>query len=57
LFFRFQGAYLLLWSVVERYAVFQFGPTGDPTRRAGRLDDDKALRAAVTASGASGIGV
>jgi hypothetical protein len=52
LFFRLQAAYLLLWSIVERYTAFRFGPAIDPTRRAARLDDDEAFRAAVLASGA-----
>lgn len=50
LFFRLQAAYLLLWSVVERYTAFRFGPAIDPTKRAGMLDHDDAFQAAVLAS-------
>lgn len=52
LFFRLQAAYLLLWSVVERYTAFRFGPAIDPWQRVVRLDDDAPFRAAVLASGA-----
>lgn len=52
LFFRLQAAYLLLWSIVERYTAFRFGPAIEPGQRVAQLNKDAAFRAAVMASGA-----
>jgi len=36
-FFRLQAAYLLLWSVVERYAALRYGPGLRPASGSGIL--------------------
>ena len=51
-FFRLQAAYLLLWSVVERYTALRYGPSMRPTKRVKQLDWDKRFRQAVAAAGA-----
>jgi hypothetical protein len=52
LFFRLQAAYLLLWSIVERYTAFRFGPGLDPWSRVVQLEKDPMFRGAVVAGGA-----
>lgn len=50
-FFRLEMAYLLLWSVLERYTAFRFGPAVDPMRRIKALgEDDRFVRAFSTVS-------
>jgi len=50
-FFRLQGAYLLLWSVVDRFTALALGPADPPLTRAYRLGDDPRFREAVVAAG------
>jgi hypothetical protein len=50
-FFRLQAAYLLLWSIVERYTALRFGPGLQPADRVRRLGEDASFRAAVAAAG------
>jgi hypothetical protein len=50
-FFRLQAAYLLLWSIVERYTALRFGPGLDPWDRVTRLGEDTSFREAVAAVG------
>lgn len=38
--FRLHMAYLFLWTVIERYAAFAYGPVLGPTRKAGALGAD-----------------
>lgn len=52
MFFRLQSAYLLLWSIVERFTAFRFGPGLDPWPRIVRLNQDATFREAVVAGGA-----
>jgi hypothetical protein len=47
-FFRLQAAYLLLWSIVERYTALRFGPGLDPWARIKQLGNDKSFLQAVT---------
>jgi hypothetical protein len=47
IFFRLQSAYLLLWSAVERYTAFRFGPTVDPMERLRLLKRDPTFLEAV----------
>lgn len=42
-FFRVEGAYLLLWSVVERYASLAYGPRLRPEAKVERLSQDDLL--------------
>lgn len=49
-FFRLSSAYLLLWSIVERYTALKFGPALAPTERVKRLDCSNEFRAAVVAA-------
>lgn len=51
IFFRLQAAYLLLWSVVERYTAFRYGPGLDPGERLTCLDKDPAFQTAVADAG------
>jgi hypothetical protein len=46
-FFRLQAAYLLLWSIVERYTALRFGPGLDPGVRVNMLGDDPSFLKAV----------
>jgi hypothetical protein len=48
-FFRLAGAYLLLWSLVERYTALAFGPAIEPWQRITLLDDASSFREAVRA--------
>ncbi len=50
-FFRLQGAYLLLWSVIDRFTALALGPADTPLARAYRLGDDPRFREAVVAAG------
>lgn len=50
-FFRLQAAYLLLWSIVERYTMLRFGPGLDPNPRIRRLGEDILFCASVVAAG------
>jgi hypothetical protein len=51
-FFRLQAAYLLLWSIVERYTALRFGPAHRAGDRIALLGEDTAFRQAVVAAGA-----
>ncbi len=51
-FFRLQAAYLLLWSIVERYTALRFGPGLRPMARVRRLQQDKSFREALVRVGA-----
>jgi hypothetical protein len=51
-FFRLQAAYLLLWSVVERYTALRYGPVLETGERIRRLGGDTAFQAAVVEAGA-----
>lgn len=51
MFFRMQAAYLLLWSVVERYTALRFGPALDPYDRVKRLDVDELFRSCAATVG------
>jgi hypothetical protein len=53
-FFRLQAAYLLLWSVVERYTALRYGPGLDPAKRIKQLDAEHAFLTAVIKVGAVG---
>lgn len=53
-FFRLQAAYLLLWSVVERYTALRYGPGLDPAKRISQLDAEHAFRTTVIKVGAIG---
>lgn len=48
--YEMEAAYLLLWSIVERYTALRFGPHLDPTKRISLLDEDPVFRAAGQAS-------
>jgi hypothetical protein len=50
-FFRLQAAYLLLWSVIDRFTALALGPADPPLSRAYRLGDDPRFREAVVAAG------
>lgn len=50
-FFRLQAAYLLLWSVIERYTALRYGPPIDPHRRVTMLGEDSDFVRAVVSSG------
>ena len=52
-FFRLQAAYLLLWSIVERYTALRFGPGLGPAERIRRLGQDPSFRSAVAGAGAT----
>lgn len=56
-FFRLQAAYLLLWSIVERYTALRYGPRLEPGERIKRLGEDPGFRAAVVGVGAVGFSV
>lgn len=45
-FFRLEMAYLLLWSVIERYCSFRFGPRLKPTDKIKHLGEDTRFSAA-----------
>jgi hypothetical protein len=51
-FFRLQAAYLLLWSIVERYTALRFGPGLDPWARVRQLGKAASFLKAVAAAGA-----
>lgn len=51
MYFRMQAAYLLLWSVVERYTALRFGPALDPYVRVRRLDADELFRSCAATVG------
>lgn len=46
-FFRLEMAYLLLWSVIERYCSFRFGPGLKPMDKIRRLGEDKRFSEAL----------
>jgi hypothetical protein len=46
-FFRLQMAYLLLWSAIERFTSFAFGPAHNPMKRVELLGRDDRFAAAV----------
>lgn len=46
-FFRLQAAYLLLWSIVERYTALRFGPGLEAGDRVNMLGDDASFLKAV----------
>jgi hypothetical protein len=50
-FFRLQAAYLLLWSIVERYTALRFGPGLDPWARVKQLGEDTSFLKAVADAG------
>lgn len=50
-FFRLQAAYLLLWSVIDRFTALALGPADAPLARAYRLGEDPRFREAVVAAG------
>jgi len=50
-FFRLQSAYLLLWSIIDRFTALALGPAEAPVTRAYRLGDDPRFREAVVAAG------
>ncbi len=50
-FFRLQAAYLLLWSVIDRFTALAVGPADVALSRAYRLGDDPGFREAVVAAG------
>jgi hypothetical protein len=52
--FRLQAAYLLLWSVVERYTALRHGPGLDPAERITQLGTEDAFRTAAIDVGAVG---
>lgn len=45
-FFRIQAAYLLLWSAIERFSAFAYGPSLKSEERIEKLDKDPRFRAA-----------
>jgi hypothetical protein len=51
-FFRLQAAYLLLWSIAERYTALRFGPAQDAWPRVVQLGKDRSFLEAVVAAGA-----
>lgn len=51
-FYQIQAAYLLLWSIVERYTALKYGPSLDPFERVKLLDIDDAFINAVRQAGA-----
>jgi hypothetical protein len=50
-FFALQGAYLLLWSAVERFTALAYGPGHPALERTWRLGDDVRFRDCVVAAG------
>jgi hypothetical protein len=50
-FFRLQAAYLLLWSIIERYTALRFGPGLDPLARIKQLGEDTSFINAVADAG------
>jgi hypothetical protein len=50
-FFALQGAYLLLWSAVERFTALAYGPGQPALERTWRLGDDVRFRDCVVAAG------
>ena len=51
-YMRTEAAYLLLWSVLERYATLRYGPALDPERKIALLGADQVFRhCAVAAAG------
>ena len=55
-FFRLQAAYLLLWSVLDRFSALALGPADPALSRAYRLGDDPRFREAVVAAGVAPMG-
>lgn len=51
LFYRLHRAYLLLWAILERFALLAFGPALPPMSRLDRLDDDPRFRACAVTAG------
>ena len=51
LLYRLHAAYLLLWSVLERFALLAFGPGATPSARLNRLDHDPRFLGSVLAAG------
>ena len=51
LLYRLHAAYLLLWSVLERFALLAFGPGASPSARLSRLDHDPCFLGSVLAAG------
>ena len=51
LLYRLHAAYLLLWSVLERFALLAFGPGSSPSARLSRLDHDPRFLGSVLAAG------
>jgi hypothetical protein len=55
---RFEAAYLLMWSVIERYATFRYGAGSQPEQRITQLGDDPLFkRCAVEAGVPAGLRV
>lgn len=52
-FYGLQGAYLLLWSAVERFTALAYGPAQPALDRTWRLGDDARFRECVVAAGVS----
>jgi hypothetical protein len=50
-FFRLQAAYLLLWSIIERYTALRFGPGLEPWARVKQLGEDTSFLKAVADAG------
>lgn len=50
-FFGLQAAYLLLWSLVDRYTAVAYGPAEEALARAHLLGNDPAFRACVVDAG------
>lgn len=46
-FFRLEMAYLLLWSILERYTAFRYGPVVDPTKRIKKLGKESVFAKAL----------
>ena len=46
-YFKLQMAYLLLWSAIERFAAFAFGPSLTPSEKIKKLAEDQAFLEAV----------
>lgn len=55
-FYRLHGAYLLLWAVVERFALLVSGPSQPAMGRLDRLDDDPRFRSCAVAAGVAPSG-
>jgi hypothetical protein len=46
-FFQLQMAYLLLWSAIERFTAFAYGPALGPVARVDRLGEDQRFAASL----------